>query len=317
MFKSRTAQAEGASAGLSEIVHVSPGATCIAADRLVEQVNLWLDGESVESDLTVEVRGSEEGSTWVEFVLRRGDELLARRHFEPVPARCENLEATLSLSIALALKVSLIEQFVPTRSEPEREPPGRAAAPAAPATRAPTAPPPAEPASWSVATPLRVTAGVVPTVALGAGLIATRASSERLMLQLGVDGLRGSDALGPGEGSLSVAVVAARLDGCTALSVGRAHRVRSCLGVRAGLVIGRGDGFVEQRTVVSRWAAATAALGLSFALHGPWSLDLSSALLVSLTPTSFEVSTPSGTKVAARALPTLGGELAIGPQYRF
>jgi hypothetical protein len=74
---------------------------------------------------------------------------------------------------------------------------------------------------------------------------------------------------------------------------------------------------LEQRTVVSRWAAATAALGLTLALHGPWSLDLSTALLVSLTPTSFDVSTRSGTTVSARALPALGGELAVGPQYRF
>jgi hypothetical protein len=297
-----------------EIVHVAPGATCIDAARLVEQVNLWLEGESVAGDLEVEVRGSDEGPTWVEFTLRRGDELLARRHFEPLPSRCENLEATLSLSIALALKVSLIEQFVPTRSEPSAPP----AAPEPTAARhVRSAPAPSEPASWSVATPLRVTLGVAPTVALGAGLTATRASSQRLMLQLGIEGLRDRAQLGPGEGSLSVGVVAARLDGCTALSVGREHRVRSCLGARAGVSIGRGDGFAEKRTVVSRWAAATAALGLTLALHGPWSLDVSAALLVSLTPTRFEVSTPSGVKVAARALPALGGELAIGPQYRF
>jgi len=215
------------------------------------------------------------------------------------------------LSIALALKVSLIEQFVPTRSEPDRAPEP------APAKRVESAPAPAEPAAWSVATPVRVTVGVAPNVALGAGLSATRASTQRLMLQLGIEGLRDRSALGPGAGSLSVGVIAARLDGCTALSVGRDHRVRSCLGARAGVSIGRGDGFAEKRSVVSRWAAATAALGLTFALHGPWSLDVSSALLVSLTPTSFEVSTQSGVKVASRALPALGGELAIGPQYRF
>ena len=73
----------------------------------------------------------------------------------------------------------------------------------------------------------------------------------------------------------------------------------------------------EARFTGSRWAAATAALGLSLAVHGHWSLDVSSALLVSLTPTTFEVSTRSGVKVAARALPSLGGEFALGPQYRF
>lgn len=315
MFETSTARADEHHGPLSEIIHVVPHTTCVDAAQLVEQVELWLAGDAVDRALRVDVLGSDPESSWVEFTLRRGPTVIARRRFEPLPSRCDMLEATLSLSIALALKVSLIDDFVPSRTEaPTREP--EVPAPKARSSQAPVDVPRARRA-WALTTALRLTRGVAPTEALGAGLTTSRLFPRQLALLFGIEGHRARSDLGPGGGTLSVGMLAARLDGCATLGSGSDNRLRGCLGTRVGAATGRGDGFPVKRSVLTRWAAASAALGLSFALYGPWSLDLSSALLVSLTPTRFEVRTRDGARVAARALPALGGELTVGPQYRF
>lgn len=334
MFETSAARADDSRGTLGEIVHVAAGVPCVDAAQLVEQVQLWLEGHAVDRELSVDVLGSGPASpasdearfaegSWVEFTLRRGPTVIARRRFETLPSRCDMLEATLSLSIALALKVSLIEEFVPTRSEPsEREPEVPAPTPSVARARDDSLSSPARfdrraRRDWTITTPLRLTRGVAPTEALGAGLTTSRLFSRQLAVLFGVEGHRARGDLGPGSGTLTVGMLAARLDGCATLGFGSDNRLRGCLGTRVGVAAGRGDGFPVKRRVLTRWAAASAALGLSFALYGPWSLDLSSALLVSLTPTRFEVRTRGGERVAARALPALGGELTLGPQYRF
>lgn len=316
MVNTSAAHAEERKGAVSEIVHVAQGTPCVDAAKLVEQVELWLAGHAVDRELTVDVLGSEPEGSSVEFTLRRGPTVIARRRFEPLPSRCDMLEATLSLSIALALKVSLIEDFVPVRTAPPQRAP-EASERTPPMARPPENVPRRTRRAWAITTPLRLTRGVTPSAALGAGLTTSRLFRRQLALLLGVEGQRARSDLGAGSGTLTVGMLAARLDGCATLGFGSDNRLRGCLGTRVGVATGRGDGFPVKRSVSTRWAAASAALGLSFALHGPWSLDLSSALLVSLTPTRFEVRTRGGERVAARALPTLGGELTLGPQYRF
>jgi hypothetical protein len=119
-------EASADSRPLGDALRVQPGATCVTAAALDEHVQAWLGSDQVEADLWVRVEGSADDPRDVSFEMGRGAQVLARRRFQPGPGRCDHLQAALGLAIALAIRVSLLDDFVEPALAPRPAPPVRA-----------------------------------------------------------------------------------------------------------------------------------------------------------------------------------------------
>src|SRR5882672_8649630 len=106
------ALAAGPQRALTDAIQVRPRATCIEATALAEQVGTWLGTDTADADIWVRVEGSGDDSRTVSFEMGRGDRRLHRRRFAPGPERCDHLQAALGLAIALAIRVSLLDEIV-------------------------------------------------------------------------------------------------------------------------------------------------------------------------------------------------------------
>jgi hypothetical protein len=90
-------------------IDVEPGATCLAADKLIRRVERWLNQTKVDARIRVHVRGDESEATKVVFSIDRGDgQPPAVRRIDDAPAECEQLHSALALSIALAIDASIL-----------------------------------------------------------------------------------------------------------------------------------------------------------------------------------------------------------------
>jgi hypothetical protein len=166
------ALAESHQRALTDAIDVHPGATCVELAPLAEDVGAWLGADTVDAAVWVRVEGSTDDPRSVSFEMGRGDSVLARRRFAPGPERCEHLQAALGLAIALAIRVSLLDEIVGPRPEPApQRPPARAQRP------------------WAVGGGPAVSFGVLPGAALGASLSVERDLPPNFALRLGALGL--------------------------------------------------------------------------------------------------------------------------------
>jgi hypothetical protein len=284
---------------LSEALRVVPGATCLEASALVQQVTLWLGSDVVDADLWIEVEGSADDPRGVSFRVGRGADVLAVRRFAPGPERCEQLEAFVGLAIALAIKVSLLDDLM-----------GRPAAP--PAT------PPEPRDQWAVTASGIAALAVVPGVAGGVGGAVDAAIPPNFALRVGLAAVGGwGKTFDRTAGSFDAEVVALHFDGCVRLPIRRAIRLRACAGVMFGGLLAHGHDFPSPQTSAKFWSAATYAAGVTFDVSSHWSLDGEVAAVFPFSPTSLGVKSASGDVVEARQSGTVGGLVSLGPRYRF
>jgi hypothetical protein len=279
---------------LSNAVRVTPGATCLRADKLVEDIAGRLGGSALDSDLSIEVRGSPSFARFVEFHLTRAGAIEAERRFEPGPADCEDLHATLALTIALAIKASLRE----TQGE-QASAPGRARA-------------------WQLGAAGLVGLMVAPGAGYGADLRLARAFTQRFAGRLAVFGLWNPDRrFAQSPGSFDVWLVSGRADACAAPPAWVHARLSACLGLAFGGLYARGESLSPSASASQRLLALAGALELAFDLNPAWSLTFALSALVPFERTSFVVRERAGTVVDARDLSLVGGFVSFGPAYNF
>jgi hypothetical protein len=295
-FVARAALAAGDPRPLGQALHVEPGATCITAPALAEHARAWLGSDQVDADLWVEVRGSEDDPRVASFTMGRGAQVLARRRFEPGPDRCEDLHAALGLAIALAIRVSLLDDFkapVP---------------PAAPARREP----------WTVAGDVVGSWGLLPGSAFGAGVWAGRALPPNFEVRLGVEGQGARNkTFAQVAGEFDAALLAATLAACVTFGVDGPVHGRACTGFDAGGIFAQGKGFATPESSVARWLAAASSIGVTIDVAPSLSVEGTLTLVLPLEHPQIRVQTSSGAVLDARDLSSAGGELAFGPVYRF
>lgn len=228
---------------------VTRGATCVDHDRLALQVRTWLDHPDVDARLRIEVVGDEEHSLRLSFTLRRGDEVIAVRSFDPAPERCTDLHAVVGLAIALAIDATVLESVgVEPRTVPPRiEPP----------TVRKTKPKPGVPQPRARQWRMRIdltgmfTVGHPPGVGGGAKLELGFAWRE--ILELGVGTLAASSGSEPvGDGAATFSVVGGLAQICAG-PPWRRLRPRGCAGVIAGAAIAAGQGFMVDATRRVAW----------------------------------------------------------------
>lgn len=257
---------------LGEAIVVRRGATCLDHDRLVAQIRSWLDRESIDARLVVEVAGDGADPRRLAFTLRRDDTVIAVRRFEPAPARCGDLHAVVGLAIALAIDATLLESVAgetptePPADDPDDDPAIETAPPPEirPPEPAPTPTPP-EPAptptrrrAWSMHGELHGLFTINAPPGVGGGGRLGLSLSWRSIVDIIPSAMAMSSGKQPvGEGTGRMAAAAGRLDVCAGPPM-RRLRIRGCAGVLAGAAVATGQGFERDGTGRVPWIALSA-----------------------------------------------------------
>jgi hypothetical protein len=300
VFSARDALADSNRRALTDVIDVRPGATCVELAPLAEDVAAWLGADTVDADVWVRVEGSTEDPRTVSFEMGRGDRVLARRRFAPGPERCEYLQAALGLAIALAIRVSLLDEIVGPRQE-----------------SAPARPPEAR-RPWAVGAGGAASFGVLPGAALGASVFAERYLPPSFALRLGALGLATRDrTFATGSGAFDAEILALRLDACARFDFVRRLSGLACAGFLAGELLAQGHDFASSRSASSAWIAAASAIGVAIGLADRWSLNVDASLVLPLDPPQVEVLSAAGTVAETRDLSQAGVTMTFGPLYRF
>jgi hypothetical protein len=288
---------------LRELIRVEPGATCLDAAALVDDVQTWLGTDTADPGLSIEVRGSPDQPRVVEFRTWVGGRVIAHRAFSPAPERCEHLHAALGLAIAMAIRASLFEEIAGAMEEAR--------------PRAPEAPP-ARIQRWAIGADALGALGVLPGASFGAEVRIERALGPTFRARLGVLGLVAlGEAFPRTPGTFDAGLVAPRLDLCAAFAVSSRVWAEGCMGLAGGALYANGHAFPSSTSALVPWIAAANGIDLAVDLAGSWSLDASVSVTLPLSATSLVVRDFSGNVIDQRDLPHVGGFLGIGPVYRF
>jgi hypothetical protein len=265
---------------------VAPGATCVTTSSLVSQVGAWLGASHLDATLTVAVSGSSSDPRDVAFEVQRGSKPLAQRRFNPAPFVCAQLEATLALAIAMALKVSLRDELLDTLGGKNQ------------ASEQPT----------SIAGLVRAGYSLLPGLSLGVGLAGTQALGAHFALRAEAE---------RAPGSFDSWLLSGQVLGCALFPLSGAWSARVCLGIAFGGLHVRGHGYRQSHTAWLPWVAVSNSVGLSVELSRHWGLDMPVGVVVPLNQLTVGVERSDGSAEDVRTLPRVGFTAALGPQYHF
>ncbi|HEX3772655.1 MAG TPA: hypothetical protein VHV30_17370 [Polyangiaceae bacterium] len=287
---------------LTDAIEVRPGATCVEVATLADQVATWLGSGTADEDIWVRVEGSPDDPRTVSFEMGRGDRRLAHRLFDPGPALCEHLQAALGLAIALAIRVSVLDDIVPAREPLEPT-----------ATRKLD-----ERDRWALGGGVAGAFGVLPGASVGAAVRLERELPPNFVLRLGMLGLAAWDeTFAAVSGSFDAQAVAGRLDACVEADVVPRLVARGCAGVLVGGLFSQGQSFASSRSASSGWTAAAGALEAMARISDHWSVDVEASVILPLENTRVRVLDSTGEEVASRDLSGRGVMMTVGPTYRF
>ena len=87
---------------LSDAIQLQRRASCLEKARLVAHVKMWLNENSVSSELRVRVIGDTSNPLAIVFDIERGARV-RRRAFQSAPKSCDDVHAVVGLAIALAI----------------------------------------------------------------------------------------------------------------------------------------------------------------------------------------------------------------------
>jgi hypothetical protein len=256
----------------------------------------WLGTDRVAAPLVIEVHGSPYFARTVWFRIRRGDEVLAERRFEPAPERCDALHAAVGLAIALALKASVLDSVIGARTSGD----ARASRP------------------FRIAAQALAGVAVIPGADFGIGLSLQRSFAERFAARLSALGL-----LGPfgdfqhDQGRFKAWLPMGRLDVCSRLAELDSLDLSVCVGIAGGGLYVTGEAFPMSRHALVAYVAVANALELDVELGARWSLAIAIDVLVPLRRTSFVVRDQDARVIATHDLAGAGALLAVGPAFRF
>jgi hypothetical protein len=275
-----------------ETIDVHSGVTCLDGATLREQVRSWLDADSVDGDLRVEVDGSDREQQTVSFRLWHRDELIAQRSFAPGPSDCAELHAVVGLAIALALKVSLRDELL---GEPR--PPAR---------------------TWSIGAAANFAWQVVPGAAGGAVLWLEKLFPRHFSVQLRLSGLLGgSNGFEHVSGEFTPSSLAVEVAACALPLSGERVRGQLCVGFEARALHASGSGFDTSKETTLDWFSVSNSIGISVAVAPRWWLTASAGVVMPLQTVQISVVDPGGHVVDTLESSPAGGLFSLGGAYEF
>jgi hypothetical protein len=293
VFGASAAHAAQGRRSLRDAIHVSRGATCIDDMALREQVRAWLDADTIDDDLRVEVEGSDRDERFVSFRMWRGNQLIAERRFTPGPSDCAQMHAVVGLAVALALKVSLRDELF---GEQRPSPSG----------------------AWSLGAAANGALNVVPGAAGGAVLWLERALPENFAAHVGVSTLfGGARKFDRVSGQFTTSSVALEATACAVPRFGERVRGRLCAGLEGRVLFASGSGFAVSREAALEWFSLSNSLGITVVVAPRWSFLGAFGLVVPLQRVQLAVVDPAGRAVETRELAPAGGVISVGAAYEF
>lgn len=303
---------------LADALVIRGGATCLERERLVAQVSSWIERERVDARLIIEVVGDATNPRRLAFSLRRGDDIIAVRRFDPAPARCADLHSVVGLAIALAIDATLLENLQRDPPEVQVEPPEVEPKPAPepapkvkPTPVGPVVPPTKRTRQWTLWTEITglFTVGAPPGVGGGARFGLFARWKELVDLGAGMTA-QSSGVERVGDGSALFSAVAGRLDVCAGPRLGRV-RIRGCTGVIAGAALAAGQGFDRDATIRVPWVAIPVAARLEARVAERFSLLFGVEGQGTLVRPTFDARDLAG-KRSSRSFARFAGALEAG-----
>jgi hypothetical protein len=299
---------------LAEAVELEPGETCLERDVLTRRVARWLERDTVDERIRIEVRGGAMNS--VKFTIHVGEGHKAERAIHDASLDCDQLHSALALSIALAIDAALMDA--------ERARAGGEALPSDDElleVGAEGAGGRSGSGYFKLALGVlgHATSGLLTDVAFGASLRIEIGLLRWLDLRAGVFGSALDDQTLPGiPGRFSVDLIAGRLEACVSHDL-RQLRLSLCSGGLLGSFRTRGEGFSgDSFTQSEPWAALSAGVELQAQLTGWLSLAAGADAVVPLHRRAIVVLDPESMPLTSREreVPPLALVVAVGPVFR-
>jgi hypothetical protein len=267
-----------------ELAAVSP---CFDRQSLAEEIERWLERETVDARLRVRVTRTPES---LSFSIRLGQGVPLVREFAQLPPDCAGERSALALSIALAID-ALAPQTEPPRPEDR----------------------------W-----LLSLGAAFGTNGAGSPLFGVQAAlatklAEPLWLQLSVLGTqqKGLPLTDGTPAEYDDSRLAARLGGCGVAAIPSRLHAAACVGPELGATMISGHGFEGASTETRIWWA----IGLSLELHvhfsSQWGVHVTADGTAWPFPGTVQVLDSQGDRVVARDLPAFAGLVQIGPSIFF
>jgi hypothetical protein len=292
-------------------IEVEPGATCLAADKLIRRVERWLNQTKVDARIRVHVVGDGADPYKVQFSIDRGDGLKpAVRRIDNAPEECEQLHSALALSVALAIDASILGSGSGPIEVPDDE----------------TLLEEDEPAETDAPAYLRVGLGVfgqlstgllTSDVSLGAAGRVEVGFVPWLDLRLGaLFGTVDDQRVRAVPGTYSASIVAGRADVCGVYSPADVLRLLLCAAGVLGQFRTIGYDYTTSRDEASLWTAAGGGVEVQAQALDRLAFALSVDLLIPFARRSILVLDPAGATVAERPLTSAGIVIGVGAVFR-
>ena len=292
-------------------IEVEPGATCLAADKLIRRVERWLNQTKVDARIRVHVLGDDSDPYKVQFSIDRGDGLKpAVRRIDNAPQECEQLHSALALSIALAIDASILGGSPGPIELPDDE----------------TLLEEDDPAEGEEPAYLRIGLGVfgqlstgllTSDVSLGAAGRLEVGFVPWLDLRLGaLFGTVSDQRVKAVPGTYSASIVAGRADVCGAYSPADVLRLLLCASGVLGEFRTIGHDYTESTEEASLWTAAGGGIEIQAQALDQLAFALSVDLLIPFARRSILVLDPAGDTLAERQLTSAGIVIGAGAVFR-
>jgi hypothetical protein len=294
---------------LTESLTLSPGASCLERDRLIDRVVRWREGGTMDPSIRIQVRGDPRDATRVYFVVARAGVAPTERVLENAPTDCDQLHSAVALSIALAIDALLSAERA-ARAEPLAIPP-----PTAAGTRRSGAA-----AAWHMELGLLAgaTVSVVPTTApvLMPRVQLSPLPWVALAFEAAATWSDGIQVIGT-PGRFDAAVWALGLDMCFGGETVERLSFFTCAGMRGGAFLTKGFGFNRNRSLARRWWAVAASGQARAWIVPSVAIGISVEALFALAERQLSVYYGPTNATQQRTLSRFGLAITGGPVFRF
>ncbi|GEM_PF-2243721 len=306
---------------LADAVSLTPGATCLHTETLVEGIRSWRDDDALAQRVTVVVHGDTDDPRRVGFDVHVDTHIAVHRDFERAPERCADLHAVLALAIAIALDDTLATELgiVPPPSpvpvEVDTPPPIEAGEGDLPDFEDPRPPERRARPRMGLSAVAGLYAGVAPRLSAGGALSFDVWPTDHLDIRIGVSTTH-LPGYPLGAGTVATSIATGRFDLCWGTAP-LAVRLRLCAGFAGGASVSQGRGYSSNFRRALPWFAGIVGVDVLVHLVGPLGLEIRIEGVVPTLRTELEVDSEAGANIDTVRFPPIGLVVSVGPRINF
>jgi hypothetical protein len=244
----------------SRWLEVTPGLSCLSAERLEAQVAMWLGRPNVRTTARVQARGDAQHARTVELLIEL-DGATSVRRFDPLPASCDEAHAAVSLVLALAIEPEVMSSVLPIEREPS------------------------EPVDVALTAQLASASALLPSWSLGAAIGAEAWWLPWLGARVEIFAQHARNNIVTGtSGEFDATLVAGDLRGCAGGKPSRGTRLALCTGAALGALHARGRSYERSYAPTGLWLGIMSGLRFEVDAGVPLLLDVTAVLPLRAQP---------------------------------